>query len=105
MFKPTTREAVVSGVKFLDDDLGLKLPLGVIGCVVTDVSGADEWSKAVLLFNGSEARVSVPIPAGKWKSAVDDGSFSTLAPEKRGVTTGKVEIGPHSGSVLYQERR
>jgi pullulanase len=105
MFKPMTREAVVSGVKFLDDDLGLKLPLGVIGCVVTDASGADEWSKAVLLFNGSEARVSVPIPAGKWKSAVDDGSFSTLAPEKRGVTTGKVEIGPHSGSVLYQERR
>ncbi len=104
MFRPRTREQVLSSVKFLDDDLGLALPAGVVGCRVNDASGKDEWKSAVLLFNGSGARVSVPIPAGKWKSALDDGSFSTLAPEKRGVTTGKVEVGPHAGSVLYQER-
>ncbi len=105
MFRPGTRDAVLSSVKFLDDDLKMPLLPGVIGCVVTDASGKDEWSKAVLIFNGTEGRVGVTLPPGKWKPAVDDGSFSALAPEKRGVATGKVEIGPHSGSVLYQERR
>jgi len=105
MFRLGTREEVLAAVRFLDDDLGIALPEGVVGCRVADPTGTDDWACAVLLFNGSEARVSVLIPEGKWRSAVDDGSFSSLPPEKRGVAAGMVEVGAHAGSVLYQERR
>lgn len=105
MFRLGTRGEVIASVRFLDDDLGLRLPKGVLGCKVTDPTGRDDWASAVLLFNGSDERVSVPIPEGKWRSAVDDGSFSNLPPEKRGVAAGMVEVGAHAGSVLYQERR
>lgn len=104
MFRLENREQILAGVKFLDDDFNLKLPRGVIGVHVTDPTGRDDWKHAVMVFNGTGGRVTVPLPPGKWKAVVDDGHFSAHPPEKRSITTVRIEVGPHAGSVLYVDR-
>lgn len=104
MFRLPDKARILAGVKFLDTDHALTLPKGVIAYELTDPDGNDDWAAALLIFNGSDARVSVAIPKGRWHAVIEDNHFSGLAPEKRGIATGRVEVGPHAGTVLYRDR-
>ena len=111
MFRLASRQDVEKAVTFLENNPKTGVPEGVVGCTVTDVTGRDEWAQALLLFNGSGKRMTIPVPppaaAGgrsSWKAIVDDGAFSTLPPEKRSPITRSIELGPHAGAVLYTDR-
>lgn len=99
MFRLRTKELIAAAVRFVDG-----LPAGVVGYTLDDPTGADPWRRAALFFNGGGKTVTAALPPGAWRAVIEDGHFVSLAPEKRAVATGKIEIGPHAGSVLYQER-
>lgn len=117
MFRLTTREAVEKAVKFLDDDLKLKLPEGVIGFQVTDVTGEDPWERAVILLNGSDEPHDIPIPPASdgggsggsgggddWTVCSTCGSFDGRLAGGKMHASGTHHVEAHSGAVLYVTR-
>lgn len=104
MFRLPDRESSLASTKFLDDDLALALPPGVIAYMITDTTTRDPWAAAVIVMNGTDSAAQVPLPPGPWRTEIDAGHFSSLAPEKRSIVTGRIEAAPHSGSLLYRDR-
>jgi pullulanase len=72
MLRMATAAAVREGVKFLDDDSGLRVPEGCLAVQFTDTIGTDEWTRALLLVNPRRALTQFVVPAGEWWLAVDD---------------------------------
>jgi pullulanase len=66
-FRLETADEVRRAVKFLDDHLGLAVPPGCIGFLIEDVTGRDEWARALVLLNPQAKAAEFPIPAGEWK--------------------------------------
>ncbi len=71
ILRMATAAAVREGVKFLDDDLGLRVHEGCLAVQFTDTTGKDEWTRALLLVNPQRRAVDFAIPAGDWRLAVD----------------------------------
>lgn len=67
IFRFETADEVRSAVKFLDDQLELSVPLGCVGFLIEDVTGKDEWSRALVLLNPQARATEFAIPAGEWK--------------------------------------
>lgn len=103
MFRLATAGEVRESVRFLDDDLHLRLPAGTIGFVVVDASGADAWERATVLLNGGRGPVVMPLPEGEWSVWTIDGRFERRK-DVRTTASGSVTLGAHSGAVLYRER-
>lgn len=100
MFRLKTAHEVCRAVKFLDDDLGLALPRGVMGWMVEDVTGEDSWRAAVVILNGSSEAVEASLPPGDWSVAVVDGVFDVP-----GVTvSGACALPAHAGAVVWRGR-
>jgi len=99
MFRLRTGEQVRRALRFLDDDLSMPLPPGTIGYVLEDVTGHDSWSRAALLFNGSNGAVQMRLPAGSWRLLWVSGS---AADPSREPDAGVCTVGAHQGAVLYE---
>jgi pullulanase len=67
IFRLETADEVRRAVKFLDDHLELSAPTGCIGYLIEDVTGRDEWARALVLLNPQAKAVEFAIPAGEWK--------------------------------------
>lgn len=67
IFHLETADEVRSAVKFLDDQLELSVPEGCVGFLIEDVTGKDEWSRALVLLNPQAKATEFAIPAGEWK--------------------------------------
>jgi pullulanase len=67
MFRLETADEIRRAVKFLDDHLELATPPGCIGYLIEDVTGRDEWARALVLLNPQAKAVEFAIPAGDWK--------------------------------------
>lgn len=67
LFRYRTARGASNAVKFLDDQLGLPVPPGCIAYQIEDVSGADEWCRALILLNPNGRQVEFTIPVGAWK--------------------------------------
>jgi len=106
MFRLTTAEQVKRAVRFLDDDLGYKLPEGTIAFRVDDVTGEDAWSAAVVALNGSRETRIVPLPpapdgAEGWRVSTINGTFDGRLGSGATVAEGEVRLRPHCGAVVY----
>jgi pullulanase len=100
MFRLASREQVLAAVKFLDDDLRLRLPEGTLAWQVTDPTSRDPWAVAIVALNGAHEPRTIPLPAGVWSLAVLDGQIHDGS---RSVT-GSLELPPHQGALLCTPR-
>jgi pullulanase len=109
MFRLPTADLVRAAVAFLDDDLGLAVPGGVIGFRVTDPTGRDAWSQAICLFNGTGQHKACPLPQagehGPWLCDMHDGVLERgagVAP--RAIKQASCDIPRYAGLILYTPR-
>jgi len=121
MFRLPSGAEIKLAVKFLDDDLRLALPKGVIAYMLEDVTGRDSWTHALVMFNGSREAASVPLPdapvapaerparrasdrpasgARGWRLAAVDGHIGDDGRDHHG----SYKLPPHYGAILYIER-
>ncbi len=106
MFRLPTRDLVERAVRFLDDDLGLKLEPGCLAYRVTDPVGNDPWSQALCLFNGSNAPKRFPLPDpgehGPWLTTMRGGELERTTEHKpRPVKDDRITLGGFEGMVLF----
>jgi pullulanase len=102
IFRLETADEVRRAVKFLDDDLELAAPLGCIGFLIEDVTGRDEWSRALVLFNSQAKAVEFAIPAGEWKIFGDGrrAGNSQLRQSAAKVSGGRAAVAARSALIL-----
>lgn len=120
MFRLTDADLVRKSVKFLDSDLHMALPAGVLAWRIEDPTGEDAWSHAVLMFNGSREAAVVPLPeapagpkkparratdnpapgARGWRLAAIDSHVADDGREHHG----SIKLPAHFGAVLYAAR-
>ena len=102
MFRLRTTRDVEQAVQFLDDDLGLDLPPGVVAYTCTDPTGDDPWHRALLAFNGSRTQCSFAPPEGAWRTAVrDNAPTDHVGPLEAGAP---IPLAPHSATILFEPR-
>lgn len=99
MFRLRTKDEIVRAVKFLDDHLHLHIPADTMGWHVSDVTGKDAWSEAVVILNGGKAQASVPLPAGAWTRAAIDGIVGEAGPYEKSF-----DLPAHQGALLFKKR-
>lgn len=112
MFRLGDASLVREAVKFLDSDLGLGVPPGVLAYEVTDpelrpgeTREQDSWSRAIIVLNGSPIPAEVPLPKGSWRAAMVDGAFGrTPAHRKPSKVGSSVRVPAHAASIVYEER-
>ncbi len=118
MFRLSDREQIEEAIAFFDDDLGLAVPNGAVGYRITDVTGRDSWAEAVVLLNGNQTPVTMPLPepgAGEsggpkrrstdaarsaWRLFALDGHVASEQTEH----AGELLLPPHYGAVLFVSR-
>lgn len=66
MFRLETADEVRRAVKFFDDQLGLIVPPGCLAYSIEDVTGKDEWARALVILNPHAKAIELNIPEGKW---------------------------------------
>lgn len=116
MFHLKTKDQVLRSVQFLDHDLKLKLPEGTMGWLVSDITGQDAWTAAVILLNGTHETATMPLPAlsavagvasgsgggaaeGWWRRFLIDGHVG-----EDGSFEKSIDLPPHQGALLYRGR-
>lgn len=104
MFRLTTRKDIEQSIRFLDDDLKIKLPERSVGFMLEDATGHDDWSCAVVLLNADKDTRNFELPEGlhglMWHIEVLDGRFV-----RDGATAEKsIRLSGRSGAVLWQRR-
>ncbi len=67
IFRLDSADRARNAVKFLDDYLGLAVPPGCVGFLIEDVTGRDEWARALVLLNSQPRPLEFAIPEGEWK--------------------------------------
>ncbi|MCI0525151.1 MAG: type I pullulanase, partial [Acidobacteria bacterium] len=67
IFRLDSADRAHNAVKFLDDYLGLAVPPGCVGFLIEDVTGRDEWARALVLLNSQPRPLEFAIPEGEWK--------------------------------------
>lgn len=106
LFRLRTAALVRQAVKFLDLDFGLSVPENCIAWQIEDLTGKDDWARALIMLNPKPVSVSFALPSGDWKIYGDgrhirmaplDQSLSTLA-EKRAL------VAPRSALILGESR-
>ncbi len=112
MFRLGDPDLVIEAVKFLDTDLGIAVPQGVLAYEVTDPPlrkgeqrEADSWRRCVIALNGTDTPREVTLPAGSWRAAMIDGAFGRTPAHRKPAKVGAtVRVPGHSASIVYEER-
>ncbi len=107
LFRLETADEVKSAVKFLDDHLELTVPQGCIGFLIEDVTGRDEWARALVLLNPQAKTAEFAIPAGEWKIFADSrrAGNSALQQSTAKLSSEQATIAPHSALILGELKR
>jgi pullulanase len=106
IFRLETADEVRLAVKFLDDDLGLSAPTGCVGFLIEDVTGKDEWSRALVLLNPQAKAAEFAIPAGEWKIFGDGRQVSAVAVKQSSgkLVAGRATVAPRIALILAEIR-
>jgi pullulanase len=108
MFRLGTREEIDRALDFLDDQLGLALPEGTIAYRLTDPTGEDSWTEAIVALNGSGQTRVIPLPppasGHDWVVASIDGTFDGRLAGGQMRARDAIDLAPHSGAVLCRLR-
>ncbi len=104
IFRMATGRDVEANLKFLDDDLGIRVPPRCVGYKLTKGNSGDSWREVLVLLNPNPTEVSFTIPKGKWTVVVDDDEAGTT-PVKTGKSTvsgKKVKVPRISAMILFK---
>ncbi len=112
MFRLGDAALVREAVKFLDTDLGIALPAGVVAYEVTDPAlrpgeqrEADTWKRCVVVLNGSAGAADVALPKGSWRAAMQDGEFGRTPAHRKPARVGaSVRVPARAAAIVYEER-
>jgi len=102
MFHMKTKAEVLANLRFLDDDLKIRVPAKCVAYELTRGKTGDSWEAAVVLFNADSKPVEFAVPAGEWTIVVDDDEAGT-GPVKTGpskVSGGTVTVPARSAMVM-----
>jgi pullulanase len=106
LFRYRTARGASNAVKFLDDQLGMRVPSSCIAYQIEDVGGSDEWCRALILLNPNGKRVEFTIPPGIWK-IYGDGRQVGTAPIAHSVSSfqeTRAFVAPRSALILGERR-
>lgn len=78
LFRLELAEQVRRAVKFLDDDWGFALPANCVAYLIEDVTGEDDWSRALVILNPNAKAVEMTIPEGRWRVFGNHKEVSTI---------------------------
>jgi pullulanase len=106
VFHLETADEARHAVKFLDDQLDVTLPHGCIAYLIEDVTGRDEWSRAMVLLNANARALELSIPEGNWRIFGDGKEVSAmpLRSNAKIVIDKTVTVAPRSALILGEER-
>jgi pullulanase len=79
LFRLRTAEEVRGAVRFLDHDLGLMVSDGCAAYQIEDVTGRDDWRRALVLLNPQPRVVEFAMPSGEWRIFGDGKRVSSVA--------------------------
>jgi len=107
IFRLETADEARGAVKFLDDQLGLPVPPGCVGFIIEDLTGRDEWSRAMVLFNPQAKAVEFAITEGEWRIFGDGQRVgnSEIRQSAAKVADGRAAVTPRSALILGELRR
>ncbi len=102
MFRMRTADEIKRSLFFVDDDLGMNVPLGAVAYVLNRGTTGDTWQNALLLFNANSTAVEVPIPAGDWRLVVN-GRHAGEEPLAPVLARDRVTVSPYTALVFYNQ--
>src|SRR5205085_1525852 len=106
LFRLETAEDVKKALKFFDDHLHLSLPTGCLGFQLEDVTGRDEWARAVVLANPQPIQQEFVIPAGAWRVYAEQRSSGEQPLSDHGLLSSNTTalVAPRSVLILGESR-
>ncbi|MCI0664016.1 MAG: DUF3372 domain-containing protein, partial [Acidobacteria bacterium] len=106
LFRLGSGDEVCQAVKFLEDYLGAPMPHGCIAYLIEDVTGRDEWLRAIVLLNANARSVDLAIPKGRWQIFGDskEVSMMPLRLNTKLVIEDSASVAPRSALILGEER-
>ncbi|HEY6400544.1 MAG TPA: type I pullulanase [Blastocatellia bacterium] len=107
LFRLETADEARGALKFLDDQLGLPVPIGCIGFLIEDHAGRDEWSRALVLLNPQSKAMEFEIPEGEWEIFADalHAGNSELRQSAAKLSAGKASVTARSALILGELRK
>ncbi len=106
LFRLETADEVRRSVRFLDDQLGLAVPIGCVAYLIEDEEGSDSWTRALVLLNASARLAELKIPKGNWQVFADnkEANTSPLKLATQLITETTATVAPRSALVLGEIR-
>lgn len=93
-FKMTTDKAIQKNIVFDE-----RAPAGTIIYSINGAAVNDTWKKIWIAFNGSDKELSIALPDGAWKTAVDTNGTHKI----NSARTGEVDMKAYSAIILYED--
>lgn len=102
LFRLETADEVRRAVRFLDDQLGLAVPMGCVAYLIEDEGQNDSWSRALVILNASPRLGELKIPKGEWQVFADNKevSITPLRLSTQLVTENTTTVAPRSALIL-----
>lgn len=102
LFRLETADQVRRAIRFLDDDSAWVAPSGCVAYLIEDVSGKDEWARALVILNPTAKASEVMIPEGRWRVFGNKKEVSTfpLRPKSLLVAESRATVAPRSALIL-----
>lgn len=100
MFRMSTGDEVRASLSFLDDHMGMPVPSGGIGYVLSRGTTNDSWEKVLVLFNSNSTSTEFTIPPSDWIPVVSKDAAG-VAPLGAALTTTTVTVAPRSATIFY----
>ena len=105
IFRMKTRAEVEANLKFLDDDLGLSVPVNCVGYVLAKGNSGDAWNEVLVLLNPNRGEEVFRVPEGEdWIVVVDEDDAGTekVKSGKDKFGGDKIKVPKMSAMVLYR---
>ncbi len=105
IFRMKTREEVEANLKFLDDDLGLPVPPGCVGYVLSRGNSGDAWNEVLVLFNPTKGEAVFRVPPGdEWTVVVNEKEAGTgkVTSGKDKYKGDKIKVPKATALVMYR---
>ena len=102
LFRLETAEEVRRALTFLDDDPAWAASSGCVAYLIKDVTGKDEWTRALVILNPNAKAADVTIPEGHWQVFGNNKEVSTIPLKLKTlpVTDGRATVAPRSALIL-----
>ncbi|HYK44407.1 MAG TPA: type I pullulanase [Parafilimonas sp.] len=93
-FRMTTDEGIKKNIVF-----DATARAGTIIYTINGSAAGDKWKRIWIAFNGTDKELSIPLPQGSWKTAVDSNGMH----EMNRPVTGQLNLKGYSSAILYED--